>query len=53
MESGLPKTYYELHSDELKLLQFLLYHLKTKHTIRKKKIRSIEVNKDKQTINFD
>jgi len=55
MPDELPKSYYELHSDELKLLQFLLYHLKYKKEAKREKgrIRKIEVTKQNEKISFD
>ena len=55
MDKELPATYYSLHADELKLLQFLLYHLKYKDQNKKKGKRSpvIEISKEKQSFKFD
>lgn len=48
-----PQTYYSLHADELRLLQFLIYHLKTKHQKKREKKKEIEITRDKKTIGFD
>ena len=45
-----PETYYSLHAEELKLLQFLLYHLKNKQ--ERKKPRGFTVENGKHTIDF-
>ena len=52
---NLPPTYYSLHADELKLLQFLLYHLKYKtQNKKKKKTRAaIEISKETKSFRFD
>lgn len=36
-------TYYSLHSEELKLLQFLLYHLRYKREHKAKKVRGLQI----------
>lgn len=51
----LPASYYSLHADELKLLQFLLYHLRYKkdRKIQKGKMNKVEISKSKEKVRFD
>jgi hypothetical protein len=53
MEADVPPTYYSLHADELRLLQFLLYHLRTKHEKRREKKKGIEISHEKKKVSFD
>lgn len=48
-----PPTYYSLHADELKLLQFLLYHLRTKPERKKANLKRIEVTKESKNVSFE
>lgn len=52
-EDDLPRSYYELNSDQLKLLQFLLYHLKYKVDNKKKKLKKVEIKNSKEVISFE
>jgi hypothetical protein len=51
----LPNSYYSLHADELKLLQFLIYHLKYKTQNKKSKKRKghFEIINEPVKINFN
>lgn len=42
-DPSMPPTYYSLHADELKLLQFLLYHLRYKKEHKAKKVRGLQI----------
>lgn len=48
----LPQTYYSLHADELRLLQFLLYHLKTKTDRKKANVKHVVFNKKPEKVSF-
>jgi hypothetical protein len=48
----LPATYYSLHSDELKLLQFLLYHLRYKYENRSKRVKGLQIEHTKTKADF-
>jgi hypothetical protein len=54
-KNELPSSYYSLHADELKLLQFLLYHLKYKTQNKKTKKRKgrFEIINEPVRIIFD
>lgn len=51
----LPPSYYSLHAEELKLLQFLLYHLKYKTQKKKSKSKkgTFQILNEPSKINFN
>ena len=51
--NDLPESYYALHSDELKLLQFLIYHLKTKQEKKSSKTKGFKITKRIEKVGFD